>query len=111
MKPSYARCEDLIGSHPLTLSLFLGFLMKQVLEVSSPRVEVGFHFRRFPVLVVILGVPHLMPEVTKCTARLSDRAIYTNPNSLDLATSFHRFAHATMFKGFRENWIDSLNEI
>jgi len=111
MKTSYDRCEDLIGSHLLTLSLFFGFLVKQVLEVSSPRVKVGFHFRRFPAIVVIVGVSHFMPEVTECWARLSDRAIYANPNTLDLAISFHRFAHATIFKGFREDGIDSLNEI
>lgn len=104
-------CEGLIVSQLLTLSLFLGFLMKQVLEVSSPRVEVGFHFRRFPALVAILGTSHFMPEVTECWTRPSDRAIHANPNTLDLAIFFHRFAHATIFKGFRENWIDSLNEI
>ena len=66
-------------------------------EISFPRVEPGFDFGGFPALIiVVLGVPHLMPEVPECWARLIDSTVDSYSNTFNISISDNGFTPATI---------------
>ena len=85
--------------------------MEEMLEVSLPRIEIGFDFGGLPIFIVVLGMPHLVPEVTKCRAKLGNRAVNADSDTFNFVILLNRFTHAAIGENLREDRIDSLNEI
>lgn len=86
-------------------------MLKKMLEISFPRVEICFDFGGLPAFVIILSVSYLMPEVTECRAGPGNRAVNSYSNALDVATLENWFTHASIFKGLREDRVNALNKI
>ena len=84
--------------------------MKKFLEVPSPRIEKGLKFRVLSAFPVILGMPHLVPEVSFCLAWAGNRRVYAYPNACNAAIFLDGFAETAILPRFGINGINPLDK-